>query len=322
MLHSFTKIPNCADLFFSSLTERHPSPYAALSATFDQKPQQLAQSAYTKFVSVNGTQLAYRRFGRPTKVPLLFITHFRGSMDVLDPLLINTIAHNREVILFDNSGIGHSEGTVPDSIQAMAAMTVEFLAAIEVPKADILGFSMGGMVAQYIAMEYPQVVNKLVLGGVRPGYGSGVVQTAPDAASGPGGGPDDQPTEDYMLGIFFFPSETSRADGNQWWDRIFERQVKGEERKDFLVGAGVGAQLTAITNFASDPQLYDRLRDIDGPVLVTNGKDDILMGTANSFVLQQRLANAQLHLYPDSGHGHLFQVPLAYAKQLEFFLKG
>ncbi|KAL5592313.1 hypothetical protein FOBRF1_013339 [Fusarium oxysporum] len=81
-------------------------------------------------------------------------------MDVLDPLLINAIAHNREVILVDNSGIGHSEGTVPDSIQAMAATTADFLAAIKVPKADVLGFSMGGMVAQYIAMEYPHVVNK------------------------------------------------------------------------------------------------------------------------------------------------------------------
>ncbi|KAH7109537.1 Alpha/Beta hydrolase protein [Dactylonectria macrodidyma] len=305
-----------------SLSERHQPPTTAPSAGCDQEPRHLAQVAPTKFIAVNGTQLAYRHFGRPSKIPLLFITHFRGSMDVLDPLLINAIAHNREVILFDNAGIGHSEGTVPDSIQAMAATTVDFLAAIKVPKADIFGFSMGGMVAQYIAMAYPQVLNKLVLGGIRPGYGPGVVQTAPDAASGPGGGPGDQPTEDYMLGIFFFPSETSRAAGRQWWHRIFERQVKGEERKEFLVGAGVGAQLTAITSFASDSQLYDRLSDITRPVLVSNGKDDVLMGTPNSFVLQQQLANAQLHLYPDSGHGHVFQFPLAYAKQLELFLKG
>ncbi|KAH7161980.1 Alpha/Beta hydrolase protein [Dactylonectria estremocensis] len=292
------------------------------NAWYNPKPPQLAQTAPTKFVSVNGSKLAYRRFGKPTNVPLLFLTHFRGSMDVLDPLLVNTIARNREVILVDNSGIGHSQGTVPDSIQAMAATAVNFLAAIKISKADILGFSMGGMVAQYIAMEYPQVVNKLVLAGVRPGYGPGVVQTPPDAASGPGGEPDSQPTEDYMLGIFFYPSDTSRASGNLWWDRISERHVRGEKREAFVVGAGVGAQLTAITNFASNPKLYNRLDNITGPVLVTNGKDDILMGTANSFVLQQQLVDAQLHLYPDSGHGHLFQFPLAYAMQLELFLKG
>jgi pimeloyl-ACP methyl ester carboxylesterase len=304
--------------FLSKMTERRQTPAAGGPGCV----QQLAQTATTEFVSVNGTRIAYRRFGHRSETPLLFITHFRGSMDVTDPLLINTIAHNREVILYDNSGTGHSEGTVPDSIEAMAATTVDFLSAINVPRADILGFSMGGMVAQYIAMEYPHVLNKLVLGGIRPGYGPGVVQTDPDAASGPGGGPNDQPTEDYMLGIFFFPSETSLAAGHQWWDRIYERQVQDEERKDFLVGAGVQAQLTAITNFASDPQLYTRLSDITGSVLVSNGKADVLMETQNSFVLQQQLADAQLHLYPDSGHGHLFQFPLAYAKQLELFLEG
>lgn len=151
----------------------------ALSDSLGAWYQRLAQTSPTKFVSVNGTRLAYRRFGKPSNVPLLFITHFRGSMDVLDP-----IAQNREVILMDNSRIGHSEGTVPDSIQTMAATTVDFLSAIHVPKADTLGFSMGAMVAQSIAMDYPQVVNKLILAGVHPGYGPGVVQTEPDAASG------------------------------------------------------------------------------------------------------------------------------------------
>ncbi|KAH7378880.1 Alpha/Beta hydrolase protein [Cadophora sp. MPI-SDFR-AT-0126] len=297
-----------------------PVKLPALSDPFGASYQRLAQTSHTKFVSVNGTRLAYRRFGKPSNVPLLFITHFRGSMDVLDPLLINTIAQNREVILMDNSGIGHSEGTVPDSIEAMAATTVDFLSAIHVPKADTLGFSMGAMVAQSIAIDYPQVVNKLILAGVRPGYGPGVVQTEPGAASGPGGEPDCQPTQDYMLGIFFFPSETSKAKGGLWWNRIKERQVEGEERKEFLIGAGIGAQVTAMTKFASDPELYDRLSNITGPVLVTNGKQDVLMGTANSFVLQQQLSNAMLHLYPDSGHGHLFQTPLAYATQLELFL--
>ncbi|CAN9138904.1 unnamed protein product [Alternaria alternata] len=245
--------------------------------------QHLAQTARTKLVDLNNTQIAYRHFGKSSKNPLVFVTHYRGSMDTLDPLLVNTIAGNREVILLDNTGIGHSGGSVPETLDSMAATVVNLLAAIHVPKADILGFSMGGMISQIIAMDYPQLVNKLVLAGARPGYGPDVFQTAPDAGMGPG--------------------------------------VKGESRKDFLVGAGVAAQITAMTAFASDPRRYAQLANVTVPVLVTNGKNDILMGTGNSFVLQQRLPDAQLHLYPDSAHGHLFQSPVEYVEDLKRFLE-
>ncbi|KAG9184998.1 hypothetical protein G6011_11828 [Alternaria panax] len=241
-------------------------------------------------------------------------------MDTLDPLLVKTIAENREMILLDNTGIGHSGGSVPETLDSMAATVVNLLAAIHVPKADILGFSMGEMISQVIAMNYSKVLNRLILVGARPGYGPDVFQTALDAGMGPGGEPDRQPTEEYMLGIFFYPSNTSRSQGNLWWDRIHERQVEGETRKDFLIGAGVAAQITAMTAFASDPQRYAQLADLTAPVLVTNGKDDILMGTDNSFVLQQQLPDAQLHLYPDSAHGHLFQSPVKYVEELERFL--
>ncbi|KAM6530434.1 hypothetical protein FALCPG4_008562 [Fusarium falciforme] len=302
-------------------SERHQPPVAPVSGLRAPFLPQLAQHARTNYVSVNRTKIAYRRVGKPTSVPLLFLTHFRGSMDVTDPLLINNIARSREVILVDNSGIGHSEGNVPDSIQDMAGTVVGFLAAINVRKVDILGFSLGGMVAQSIAMDHPQLVNRLLLGGVRPGYGPGVVESESDALSAPGGSPDSQPTLDYMLGAFFFPSNTSKTEGQKWWKRIFERQVKGEERKEFLVGPGVQAQVKAITAFASNPTMYERLADITMPVLVSNGKTDVLMVTANSFVLQQNLADAQLHLYPDSGHGYLFQFHTAYPKQIDRFLK-
>ncbi|KAJ4341914.1 hypothetical protein N0V95_007099 [Ascochyta clinopodiicola] len=311
-----------ATLFFAATAmAMAPIRLAGHNVSTDASHQLLAQNVRTKFVNVDNTQIAYRHFGKPSKNPVVFITHFRGSMDVLDPLLVNTIATNREVILVDNTGIGHSEGTVPQSIEAMASTVVRFLSAIHVSKADILGFSMGGMIAQSIAMDYPEVVNKLIIAAARPGYGPGVFQTAPDAGSGPGGDPGSQPTEDYMLGIFFYSSESSKAKGHLWWDRIFERQVAGEERKEFLVGEGVAAQVTAMNNFASDPQLYTRLSNITGPVLVTNGKTDILMGAGNSFVLQQQLSDAELHIYPDSAHGHLFQSPVDYVTQLELFLR-
>ncbi|KAJ4982838.1 hypothetical protein SVAN01_11658 [Stagonosporopsis vannaccii] len=280
----------------------------------------LAHNAPTEFVNINGTRIAYRKIGRPSKTPLLFITHFRGSMDTTDPLLINTIAQHREVILYDNAGIGHSGGNVPDSIEAMTETTVSFLSAINVSRVDILGFSMGGYVAQAIGMDYPHLANKLVLAGVGPGFGPDLFETDPTFISGPGGEPDRAPSEDYMLRLFFFPSNSSLAEGRKWWQRAFKRQVEGEERRDFLVGAGVGAQGAAIGKFGADPNRYNGLYKITRPVLVTNGHTDRLMGTGNSFVLSQQLPLAKLAVLPDSAHGHLFQAPVTYATQLKLFL--
>ncbi|CAN9314399.1 unnamed protein product [Alternaria alternata] len=258
--------------------------------------QHLAQTARTKFVDLNNTRIAYRHFGKLSKNPLVFVTHYRGSIDTLDPLLVNTIAENREVILLDNTGIGHSSGSVPETLDSMAATVVNLLAAIHVPKADILGFAMGGMISQIIAMGYPPVVNKLVLAGARPGYGPDVFQTAPDAGMGPG--------------------DLKETFGGTAYMNVKLRAT----RKDFLIDAGVAAQVTAMTAFTSDPRRYAQLANITVPVLVTNGKDDILIGTGNSFVLQQRLPDAQLHLYPDSAHGHLFRSPVKYVEELERFL--
>jgi pimeloyl-ACP methyl ester carboxylesterase len=287
---------------------------------FGDRSNLSAQTAVTEFICVNGTQIAYRKIGKPSETPLVYITHFRGSMDTTDPLLINTIAQNRQVIIYDNVGIGHSDGTVPDSIEAMTDTTMDFLSAINVTKADILGFSMGGYIAQAIGMDYPQLVNKLVLAGVGPGAGPDVFETDRNAAQGPGGEPDRAPTEDYMLGVFFYPSNTSLAKGRGWWQRAFERNVEGEERKDFLVGVGVGAQGVAIGKFSADSKRYEGLNRIDAPVLVTNGHTDRLMGTGNSFVLSQQLPSAMLIVFPDSAHGQLFEDPIEYGSLLDIFL--
>lgn len=141
-----------------------------------------------------------------------------------------------------------------------------------------------------------------------------------NAAQGPGWEPDRAPTEDYMLGVFFYPSNTSLAKGRGWWQRAFERNVEGEERKDFLVGVGVGAQGVAIGKFSADSKRYEGLNRIDAPVLVTNGHTDRLMGTGNSFVLSQQLPSAKLIVFPDSAHGQLFEDPIEYGSLLDIFL--
>ncbi|KAJ5202471.1 hypothetical protein N7449_004550 [Penicillium cf. viridicatum] len=280
------------------------------------------QTVPTSFVSVNGVKIAYRRFGKQSPLPLVYLNHLRGSLDTLDPLLFNGIAKNRELILFDNTGIGHSEGTVPGTTQEMASVAVDFLAAIGVPKADFIGFSMGGGVAQCIAFDYPQLVNKLILAGTQSAIGEGVALPPREVLESAGANNDQPPTEEDMLKLFFYPSESSLALGHAWYKRIYERQPKDEERKGYLVGTGAQSQLGAIFKFTTDTANFDRLADIKAPTLVTNGHTDIMSPTANSFVLQQNIPNAQLHIYPDAGHGHLFQVPELYAQHLELFLQN
>lgn len=275
------------------------------------------QTAPTQFASVKGFKLAYRRFGKQVGVPLLFLTHFRGTMDLIDPLLANSIAQTREVILFDNAGCGHSEGTIQDTLQESGSTVVDFLAVISVPKVDILGFSLGGMIAQCIVVEHTQVLNKLILAGTQSSYTEGLVLGAPEVSEISG---SVSPNEQDMMKLFFFPSETSKALGHAWWERTKERKVQGGEGKRFVNKAGGQAQQAAIGRFVSDAGFFERLQQVHIPVLVTNGTADIMTPTSNSNILQRKLRNAQLHIYPDSGHGHLYQIPESYAKQLELFL--
>ncbi|WPB07100.1 uncharacterized protein RHO25_011760 [Cercospora beticola] len=109
------------------------------------------QTVPTQYTTVDGIKVAYRRLGKGDGVPLVYINHLRGSMDTIDPLFVKSIAKNREIIVYDSFGIGHSEGTVPNSIEGMADIAVKFLKAINVSLVDLIGFSMGGGIAQYIA---------------------------------------------------------------------------------------------------------------------------------------------------------------------------
>ncbi|CAI0650318.1 unnamed protein product [Colletotrichum noveboracense] len=263
------------------------------------------QIAETQFVTVNGIRVAFRRFGKQSQVPLLYINHLRGSMDILDALLFNAIAKNREVIVYDSFGIGHSDGQVPESTAAMAAIAAGFVVAIGVEKADVIGFSMGGGVAQILAWDYPHLVRKLVLAGTQSAIGEGVVLPPKEVLESAGANNDEPPTLEDMLRLFFFPSDSSLAIGRQWWNRIHEHQVTGEERKGFLVGPGARSQLTAIFSFSLNSSNFDRLKDTRRLLY---------------FSLQRNLPNAQLIIYPDAGHGHLFQVPELYAKHLDLFL--
>jgi len=297
--------------------------------------QVTVQNARTQFVTTHdGIKLAYRILGPSTGVPLLFLMHFRGTIDHWDPLLIDNFTKHRQVILFDNAGVGHSSGPVDDNITAMAAHTIEFLELLQIKEVDILGFSMGGVIAPLIGLNGPPgLVRKLILAGTTATAGPDLEAGMTDEgvqihAFGP------VPALDDFQYLFFEPTETSQAAGRRWWDRIHERnkESSGEDRKGYVSegmtdgGAGMMALIAALTKAgdvanAADGT-YNRLADIKIPVLVAQGQRDIMIPTVNSFQVSQKLPNAWLLIYPDSGHGFLFQYPEQFAKQANAFLDG
>jgi pimeloyl-ACP methyl ester carboxylesterase len=275
-----------------------------------------AETTPTRFVDVGEVRFAYRRFGNPAGPPLVFLQHFRGSMDNWDPALLNGFAQDRTVITFDNAGVGFSSGDVPDNVAAMAQDALDFLDALGLMQVDLLGFSLGGYIAQHLTLQHPQRVRRLILAGTGPGKGEGTQDLNAailDAMSGPS-------TRNGLLRLFFEPSPTSQAAGVAYWERL---QTREGERDPFLTGPGIQAQRTALTRWdQGEDAAYPRLREMRQPVFVAGGSHDIIIPTVNAFVLAQRLPNAQLILYSDSGHGFLFQYHTLFGHHAMLFLES
>ncbi len=275
-----------------------------------------AETTPTRFVNAGEVSFAYRRFGNPAGTPLVFLQHFRGSMDNWDPALLNGFARDRTVITFDNAGVGFSSGDVPDAVAAMAQDALDFLDAFGLTRVDLLGFSLGGYIAQHLTLQHPQRVRRLILTGTGAGHGDGTQdlnQTILDAASGPS-------SRNGLLRLFFEPSARSQAAGASFWERL---QTRAGERDPFLVGPGVQAQRTALTRWdQGEDAAYPRLHELRHPVLVAGGSHDLIIPTVNAICLAQRLPNAQLILYPDSGHGFLFQYHTLFGQHATLFLES
>src|SRR3981189_843441 len=184
------------------------------------------QTAPTQFVEANGIRFAYRRFGKVVGVPLVFNQHFTGTMDHWDPAVTDGFAKEREVILFNNAGISSSSGQVPTSIEGMAGNAIAFIGALGLAKVDVLGFSIGGFVAQEIAGQAPGLVRKLVLVGTGPRGGQGMANLTPEAQRIFGATYD--PPDEIWLAGFFTPSEASQAAGREFLKR-FRLRVKNRD---------------------------------------------------------------------------------------------
>lgn len=278
-----------------------------------------AATVPTNYADVNGTKFAYRRFGNKADLPLVHLQHFTGTMENWDPKVLDALALNREVIIFDNRGVAGTGGETPDTIAEIAKDAAAFIDALGLKKIDLLGYSMGGMVAQQVTLDRPELINKLILLGTAPRGGHDIEDFSPEVYSILA---KEFPTEfDGLAETLFSPTASSQAAASAFLDRIKNVRTEGRDAK--INEQVAPAQINAIANWAHlTPGDYSYLQAIKQPVFVLTGHNDIIFPTVNSFLLQQNLPDAQLIIYPDSNHGAQYQFPELFVQQLNLFLEG
>jgi pimeloyl-ACP methyl ester carboxylesterase len=271
----------------------------------------------TEFVEANGIRFAYRRFGAEKGVPLVFFQHFMGNLDDHDPALTDAFAVDREVILFNNAGVASSTGTAPDTIEQTARDAETFIDAIGLHTVDVLGHSMGGLVAQQLVFDRPELVRRLVLVGTAPRGGVGVGELPPETQALFFKEYEHQ--EEMWLPILFSPSDAGQAAGRAYLARMMARK----DRDAAVSLDTVQAQAAAIAAYgAQKDETYAHLKGLYQPTLVVNGNDDTIIPTINSYLLQQHAPNAQLILYPDANHGAHHQYPQLFVQHTKLFLEA
>jgi pimeloyl-ACP methyl ester carboxylesterase len=276
-----------------------------------------SETAPTQFQDIGDVRLAFRRFGKEGAPPVVCLQHFAGTMNNFDPIHTNRLAQDRPVVLVDYRGVGRSGGQTPDSMSGLARDIIAFIRTLGAQQVDVFGFSIGGMVAQQVALDAPHLVRRLILVGTGPAEGEGIGQFTPEVVeivSRPGG----TEVERSALETFFSPTETSQAAGKAWLARIAERKSDREPPASAQVAT---AQLAALAKWGKvSGDRYASLKKLPHRTLVWNGRNDAMVPTVNSFILQQRLPDARLMLFPDSGHGSHFQFPEEFAEVAAEFL--
>ena len=274
-------------------------------------------SAPTQFLQVKNDVYAYRRFGGGPGRPLLCLQHFMGTLDNWDPAVTDPLAAGREVILFNNAGVGRSAGKVPATVAGMATHALTFLDGLGVAGCDLLGFSLGGMVAQQMARDRPLSVRRMILVGTAPRGGEDIMRLEKPTLARHLADPT---LKGYAVlqKIFFAPTSSSQKAGREFIERLAERK----EDIDPVSGPDVAAaQIAAFREWEqSTGTRFGDLKDIHQPTLVVNGLHDEMIPVSNSYRLAENLPNAVLLAYPDSGHGSLFQFHDSFTRHAAAFL--
>jgi pimeloyl-ACP methyl ester carboxylesterase len=276
-----------------------------------------ATTAPTEFLSGKDETYAYRRVGGGFRRPLLCLQHFTGTLDNWDPAVTDPLGDVREVVLFDSAGVGRSTGKVPTTVGGMAAHALQFLDALCVTSCDVLGFSLGGMVAQQMALDRPSSIHRMILVGTAPRGGEDIMHLEKPSLARHLGDPT---LKGYAVlqKIFFAPTSSSQAAGGAFIERLAQRK----EDLDAPSGPEVAAvQIAALREWEQAPGTrFGDLKGIRQPTLIVNGIHDEMIPISNSYRLSENLPNAMLLAYPDSGHGSLFQYHESFARQAAAFL--
>jgi pimeloyl-ACP methyl ester carboxylesterase len=271
------------------------------------------KTAPTQSVDVNGTRFVYREIGGKGGVPVVFLHHLTGVLDDWDPRVVDGLAVKHHVVAFDNRGVGASGGATPTTIEEMARDAVAVIGALGFSKVDLLGFSLGGFVAQAIVQQRPDLVRKIILAGTGPAGGEGIgnVGVLPEAIA-----KATAANKHPKHFLFFTQTHNGQAAADAFLQRLKERT---EDLDTPVSNETIQAQSAAIGAWARGDATS--LGAVQHPVLVANGDDDVMVPTPNSFELARRLPNAELSIFPDAGHGGIFQYHAAFVQQALAFLE-
>jgi pimeloyl-ACP methyl ester carboxylesterase len=271
--------------------------------------------ALTSFVHAGAVRFAYRIVGPTNGVPLIVLNRFRGTMDDWDPALIDIIGAERQVVLFDGVGVGRTGGKTPRTISGTADTVFAFVRALGFRRVDLLGFSIGGLVAQQLTLDRPGLVRKLILAATGAGY---VENAMPNPEVRKIAASVTHTAED-LLYLLFRDTPVSRAAGIEFLGRL---QLRADAAEKFVNAKAIEAQLAAEAAISTpETSLLPKLCAIHHPTLVAAGDRDRMIPTYQSFAISQALPNAKLVIYPDSAHGFLFQYPQTFGWEALQFLE-
>ena len=266
----------------------------------------------TRKVNIDGVSFAYRELGTGSDVPVVFLHHLTAVLDDWDPRIIDGMAAHHRVIAFDNRGVGATGSSVPHTVEQMAADAIAFIRALGLEKVDLFGFSLGGAVAQVVALQAPELVRRMILAGTGPRGGGGIDQITKIAATA------------YLKAaltfsdprnFLFFPrTDEGKRAASDYLNRLKERTRNRDKRISMQARI---AQLKAIRHAGQSQP--DDLSVITQPVFIANGDNDLMVASSHSADMARRLPNARLKIYPNSGHGGVFQHHQAFLSDaLEF----
>lgn len=272
------------------------------------------ENVTTQSVDVNGTKFVFREIGQKGGIPVVFLHHLTAVLEDWDPRIVDGLAAKHHVIVFDNRGVGGSGGSTPKTVEEMARDAVTFIGALGFSKVDLLGFSLGGFIAQVIAQQQPGLVRKIILAGTGPAGGEGIANVGAvlQDAFGKAGATNKHPKQF----LFFTQTKNGQAAAGDFLLRLKER---AKDLDTPVSNETIQAQIAAIGAWGHGDATA--LGTVQHAVLVVNGDDDVMVPSFNSFELARRLPNAQLSIFPDAGHGGIFQYHAAFVQQALAFLQ-